>query len=349
MEPGPLPVPRTWAGITPAWMTAALSPRLPGVAVRSVEVGPVTRGTNDRATVRLAYDFGAGPATVFVKREGRWRNRLALSALRAVDAEARLVSSGVSLPVEHPGFLAAAVDRRRLAAVVVLEDVRRRGGVPNAPRTPLAVDQVADGLTGLARMHAAHWGRPLPHSLSFVRPWRLGAAWAPVSWASLTRALRIVRASGRADLVPSQLDATTVERGFRGWAHEAVRGPQTLLHGDPHPGNTYALPGRRTGFYDWQLVRSGSWAHDVGYFLVGSLAVADRRTHERELLDGYLAALAAGTGVAMDGDLARASYARTPAFGLGSWLHTLAGGGFQPREDCLAMIQRFASAWDDLR
>src|SRR5919204_96471 len=82
-----------------------------------------------------------------------------------------------------------------------------------------------------------------------------------------------------------------LERQFRASAALAAAGPQTVLHGDPHPGNTYALPGDRTGFYDWQLIRTGNWSHDVGYFLAGSLSVADRREHERELLGGYLGAL----------------------------------------------------------
>jgi hypothetical protein len=34
-------------------------------------------------------------------------------------------------------------------------------------------------------------------------------------------------------------------------------------------------------------------------------------------------------------------------FGLGTWLHTLSGGGFQPVEVCLATIERFASAYAD--
>ena len=31
--------------------------------------------------------------------------------------------------------------------------------------------------------------------------------------------------------------------------------PATLLHGDPHIGNTYVLPGDEVGFLDWQVLR----------------------------------------------------------------------------------------------
>jgi len=183
-----------------------------------------------------------------------------------------------------------------------------------------------------------------------VRPWWLGVAWAPVARAGFVHARHRLRALGRPELMPA--DPATVERGFRGWAGLARRGPQTLLHGDPHPGNTYALPDGTTGFYDWQLVRSGSWAHDVGYFLVSGLAVADRRSHERALLGGYLAALTSalarrGVAAPTAGE-AWAAYRRTPVFGLGSWLQTLAAGSFQPVEVCLATLERFAAAYRDL-
>ncbi|MHB1999953.1 MAG: phosphotransferase, partial [Solirubrobacteraceae bacterium] len=128
----------------------------------------------------------------------------------------------------------------------------------------------------------------------------------------------------------------------------AATGPQTLLHGDPHPGNTYALAGGRTGFYDWQLIRTGNWSHDVGYFLVSSLDVASRREHERELLGGYLAALR-GYGVAApDAAGAWERYRASPAYGLGAWLHTFSAGSFQPESVCVATLERFAAAYDDL-
>ena len=61
----------------------------------------------------------------------------------------------------------------------------------------------------------------------------------------------------------------------------------TLLHGDPHIGNTYVLPGDEVGFLDWQVVRRGNWSQDVGYFLVSALTVADRRESEPELIEAY--------------------------------------------------------------
>jgi hypothetical protein len=334
-----LSVPRSWSELTPAWVTEALAPVWPGVRVRAVEVVGRADGTNARATLRLTHAGAPAPERVFIKREGSWVNRLALTALRAREAEVELTTSGIALPLEHPRLLAAAADRSRLATVVVLEDVTLRGARPLSLLEPLGPDEVAAGLAQLAGLHAAYWGRPVPAS---IRPWRQGPVWGPVASAGFARAHQVLRGLGRGELV---VDAPrALSRGFLGWAGLAASGPQTLLHGDPHLANAYAV-GDTVGFYDWQLVRRGSWVHDVGYFLVSALTPADRRAHERALLAGYLTALGPAAPAWAD---AWAGYRRTPVFGLGSWLQTLAGGGFQPREVCLAAIERYAAAYTDL-
>jgi hypothetical protein len=75
--------------------------------------------------------------------------------------------------------------------------------------------------------------------------------------------------------------------------------------------------------------------------------VADRRAHERSLLRYYLDELTKAETPAPDFEGAWQLYRLTPAFGLGTWLHTLSGGGFQPIEECLATIERFAAAYGD--
>lgn len=343
-----LKAPGSLAELTPEFMTVALGQRFPGAIVERVETGQVGNGTNRRTTLRLFYRKGAGPDSAFVKIQGRLFNRLALVALRAWQAEALLAGSAVDLPLEHPDFFAAATDRSRFGSLVVMEDITARGGRPNDATTALTVSEVADGLTGLASMHAAFWERPLPSSLSFLEPWRLGRVWAPVSRASLAHGLRRLRRSGRPELIPRQVDSANLERQFRASAYLAQLGPRTVLHGDPHPGNTYSLPGERIGFYDWQLVRTGDWCHDVGYFLAGSLGVEDRRAHEQDLLRGYLQALRSGGVPPPRFDSAWERYRSTPAFGLATWLHTYSAGSFQPESVSLATIERFSAAYSDL-
>ena len=261
-----LGVPRSWAELTPAWLTAAT-----GRPVTGLRLEQVADGTNARARVVARIAGRDEPVALFVKREGRVLNRLALTALGAREAEADLARFAVPLPIEHPAFYAGAVDRRRLAAIVVMEDVTARGARPKDPLRPLTVDEVAAGLRELARLHGAYWQRPVP---AFARPWRVGPQWAAVAWAGLLRARHRLDELGQ----PLDLDLAEIERGFRAWARRASSGPQTLLHGDAHPGNSYGLGGA-IGFYDWQLVRRVAWVHDVGYFIASSLDVADRRAH----------------------------------------------------------------------
>jgi aminoglycoside phosphotransferase (APT) family kinase protein len=67
----------------------------------------------------------------------------------------------------------------------------------------------------------------------------------------------------------------------------------TFQHGDTGAHNTYHLPDGRCGFLDWQLSVRGHWSHDVHYLVTTALSVADRRAHEKALVERYLARLAA--------------------------------------------------------
>jgi aminoglycoside phosphotransferase (APT) family kinase protein len=90
--------------------------------------------------------------------------------------------------------------------------------------------------------------------------------------------------------------------------------PQTLLHGDMHLGNTYAVGGAG-GLVDWQLMARGHFMHDVGYYIITALDVARRRTHERELIAFYLDRLAAeGVRDPPDLDTAWNEYRLIPAW-----------------------------------
>ncbi|MGH9100180.1 MAG: phosphotransferase, partial [Acidimicrobiales bacterium] len=159
---------------------------------------------------------------------------------------------------------------------------------------------------------------------------------------------RAAQAGGEPVGLPRGIGARTLGLQFRRSAALAASGPRTVLHGDPHPGNTYAVAGGGIGFLDWQLARVGHWSHDVGYFLVGSLAVEDRRCHERDLLRAYLDGLASRGVETQSLAAAWSRYRGTPAFGLAAWLHTLSFGSFQRPAASMTTIRRFAAAYEDL-
>ncbi|MDA8317727.1 MAG: phosphotransferase [Actinomycetota bacterium] len=344
-----LSVPRRWSDLDPAWMSAALSRRYPGIVIQDLEVGAMEEGTNATARVALSLAEGDGPPSVFVKGPGRPLHRMALLALGALSTEARLADAGASFPLEHPAFLAGGVDWRRAACVVVTQDVVAAGGAPCDARTPLSVDAVRNGLQGLAALHASYWERPMPAALGYLGYWRLGPILRAISVASLSRGLRLATEHLEGEwCLPRDVGAGRLSRQFRRSAAITASWPRTVLHGDPHLGNAYIAADGRTGFFDWQLTRLGHWSHDVGYFLVSALGVEDRRRHERELLAAYLDALGRAGVRPPSGASAWERYRGTPAFGLATWLHTLSFGSLQRTDVCMAIIRRFAAAYEDL-
>src|SRR2546430_1777564 len=95
-------VPGTWDEVTPAWMTEALATVFPGAVVDTVELGDIDDGTTSRTRAELTYREGSGPATVFVKAQGRLDHRLVLAAIRGLRPEAWLFAAGEDLPLEVP-------------------------------------------------------------------------------------------------------------------------------------------------------------------------------------------------------------------------------------------------------
>jgi aminoglycoside phosphotransferase (APT) family kinase protein len=79
------------------------------------------------------------------------------------------------------------------------------------------------------------------------------------------------------------------------WALHAdwERGPQTLIHGDSHLGNTFGLPDGSVGLLDWQVLYRAPGMRDVAYFLTHSVPTEVRRAHIDRFLQSYLDTLAA--------------------------------------------------------
>lgn len=131
--------------------------------------------------------------------------------------------------------------------------------------------------------------------------------------------------------------------------HFVTKNPRflSLLHGDPHPSNTYLDAAGDPSFLDWQICCVGSVFHDVTYFVVGALSVADRRAREMDVLDHYLAALARFGGPALsragDPDLLP-EYRKSMMSGLG-WV--LTPYEMQPRARVEALVGRYSAAFED--
>ena len=72
--------------------------------------------------------------------------------------EPRLFNSNVALPLEHPLVYAAVIDEADEDFLLVMEDLTTRGADPRDATRPLTVEQAANGVRGLGRMHGRFWG-----------------------------------------------------------------------------------------------------------------------------------------------------------------------------------------------
>lgn len=343
----PAQIPADWDDVTPAWMTAAVASRHPHAQVGQVSLLLRDDGTNRRARFGLTYSAGSGPATVFVKGEA--------PAHREVHArngnlfnESDLYASGLPIPVDHPLVYRVIIDRPAQDYVVVMEDLDERGADPRDATRPISVEQAANALRALAGMHSRYWqfsGDSHP-KLAWVQ------TWAPTEGFQSGLKRRVPTGLERGgDWLPPDIAALTGDEVVAYWARfvsSLTDGPVTLLHGDAHIGNTYVLPDDQVGFLDWEVVRRGNWSQDVGYFLIGALTEEDRRAHERDLLAEYLRALELPADDRPSGADGWLRYRASAAYGLAIWLSTLGTDGWQSREICLALSQRYAAAFNEL-
>ena len=264
--------------------------------------------------------------------------------------EPRLFSSGIELPLDHPTVYAALIDEDRSDFLMIMEDVVARGADPRDSTRPMSIDQVANGVRGLARMHSCFWGERLDTypTLSWLEPF--------VAFEGMQYAPLHIAHERLGDTVPAEIPALSGTELFVDiWARYIgtltgdPESPPTLLHGDPHIGNTYALPDDDVGFLDWQMARRGNWSLDLGYFLQGALTIEDRRRAERDLLAEYRDALALPADELPSAEEVWLRYRASVAHGLAIWMATLSGGdAWQSAAICLALAQRYAAAFVDL-
>jgi len=341
-----LTVPKDWTEITPGWLTSALAARHPDAVVGAVTVDMRDDGTNRRARLAVTYSAGSGPATVFVKAVDP-DHKAMIKLTSGLLHEPRLFTSNVPLPLEHPLVYAAPIDEVEEDFLLVMEDLNARGADPRDATRPLTVDQAANGVRGLARMHGRYWGdRVHRRDLDWLEPF---VPWDGMQYAPLPAALERL-----GDDAPASVHALTIdgliEDVWKPFVRTLTVGPTTLLHGDAHVGNTYLLPDGDVGFLDWQVARRGNFALDLGYFLQGAITTEDRRNHERALLEIYRDALALPADELPSADEIWLRYRASVAHGLTLWLCTASAGELWQRPDiALALAQRYSAAYEDLQ
>jgi len=346
MSAASLSVPKSFDDITPEWMSAALAADHPGAVVDAVTVEVRDDGTNRRARLSVTYRTGNGPASVFAKAADPAHKEM-IRMTSGMFHEPRLFSCGVHLPLEHPHVYAAVIDEADYDFVMVMEDLTARGADPRDATRPMTVEQVASGVRGLGRLHGRYWGERLRRepALDWLEPF---LPWDGMEMAPLPAALERLGAGTPAAVTALSIEEL-IESIWKPYIRTLTTSPSTLLHGDPHIGNTYVLPDDEVGFLDWQVARRGNWSLDLGYFLQGALAVEDRRRSERDLLAEYRDALGLPDEQLPTPDEIWLRYRASVAHGLTLWLCTASAGELWQRPDiALSLAQRYSFAYGDL-
>lgn len=288
--------------LTPEILGAALAVRAPDVVVEVVDVVAVKRcgdgvaSTADRVVVDLTYAAGTGadlPRRLILK-----------TMLASPHAPAAMYQNEVrfyreirdDLDIETPAVFASHFDPSTGRFGLLLEDLTIRGA-----RFPSALDQVSPDevrsiLGHLATLHARFWASPrFDGDLGWVSTPMSGGMYDVFDAIGFDLIDdQVARHPFKAELI-APLGRSLPQMWDLLWQVQErhTTAPTTLLHGDPHLGNTYLLPDHRGGLLDWQLMMRGRWAHDVTYLLVTALEPEVRRAHQGELLAEYLELLVA--------------------------------------------------------
>ncbi len=320
-----VPIPNTLdEALSPAWLTAALQMRFPGIEVQRVTPGPVVDRISTNARFAIEYSgvaSGGPPPSLCVKG---YFNEFGWTARHIGEPEAffyRDLSGPAGVRTLRSVY--ADVDLESRHGVVITEDVVAQGGVFLDGRSLYTPEQAAASLRELAKLHAATWMQPLWATTPWLKT-RMGVAMQV--WGEQATVAKIDGnlngANGRG--VPVELrQAQRLVDIYRVMVAELAEAESTspwcVIHGDPHLGNLFLNAAGLPCLLDWQLVQRGMWYVDVGYHIASTLTVEDRRTSERELLRHYLECLAELGGEAPPWDKAWRALSRGIVHGFYLW------------------------------
>ncbi len=283
--------------LSPSILQAALSERREGVLVDRVEIvaakrcGDGVASTADRVVLDLTYGAGTGASLP--------RRMILKTMLASPHAPAAMYENEVrfyrelrdDLDIETPAVFASNFDPVTGRFGLLLEDLTARHARFPSALEPVSLDEVRSILGHLATLHARFWeSQRFAGDLSWIgTPTRGGMADVFNLIGLELIEDQVSRHPFKAELIgPLGRTLPQMWELLSQVQRQHTTSPTTLLHGDPHLGNTYLLPGERGGLLDWQLMMRGSWAHDVTYLLVTALDPGTRQAHQHELLGMYL-------------------------------------------------------------
>jgi aminoglycoside phosphotransferase (APT) family kinase protein len=285
-------VPRLPEELDADGLSALLQRRHPGTRVTDVEITDVHEVTNTHVRIDLEYAVPTDlPRTMFVKmvpRDPARREQIARTDMGR--REVRFYDDlAPHLGFRVPDVHGTAYDPDDGAFVLVMEDLIASGCSVSDGTVGVSADAAAVALGELTVLHARYED---PRRRAAEVPWiPTPTRGSPYAVHMLADALAHHRDRLSADFAA----IAAIYVADRDALQDVWHGDHdTVIHGDPHLGNLFDDQGR-AGFLDWGIIHVGSAMRDVSYFLTMAMDPAERRTHERDLLRGYLdARVAAG-------------------------------------------------------
>ena len=293
---GPTEVRRRPEDVTVDWLREVLvaSGRLDG-GHRVVDVAFEPIGTGqmaDTIRLRLGYDVdGAGPATVVAKFASADEQSHATGRqMRAYEVEVQFYASIASrIATRVPGLVSCALDPDDAWFTLVLDDVV--GGVQGDQIAGCDADVAAASIAELAGLHAPCFQDSSLEALGWLNR---STPESDAFTSSVVQSLFpgfVERYGDRLD--PELIDLLEEFVGVLDRWFATRQGPSTVVHGDFRLDNLLFVPGEfQPVVVDFQTAAWGLAAHDVAYFIGGSLEAAERRSAEEDLLDEYMGRLA---------------------------------------------------------
>ena len=288
-----LPIPRSFAEVTPEWLTAALRSAgyLHEHAVISLEIQSIGEhaGFASRvARIRFTVDPPANglPATLIVKLAAETDDAARADLLREKYAREAQFYSVVwpNIGARTPACYFVAYQSEPSGIALLLQDLEgARFGDAALGWTREDAERVVDAL---ASLHATWWSDPRLEQWQWLA--NVGDSTAQLQRLSERRPVFLDRFGD--DVSPALQRLTERLSAAHSRLLSRLGGkPTTLLHVDAHLDNiAFVGPAEQTEavLFDWQGAGRGLGVLDLALFLTGG-STEQRRTHERELIARY--------------------------------------------------------------
>ncbi|KAF3015279.1 hypothetical protein E8E14_006441 [Neopestalotiopsis sp. 37M] len=254
------------ADITTEWLSSKL-----GHKVKSIENTSNIWGTASKLFYTITYedDGNSSDRPTYICIKGVFDPKMIEAQPWTVSLAQREseffseVAPHVKNMIFPTGWWAGKSEKQGIA---IMSDLTKEGCSFAAEVASYPVEKVMNGVAQLASLHAQYWGQSQDdHPL--------------------------VRQPGRPQLPEYLMDGKRCNEALDRYYAERNPRFRTLLHGDTHIGNIYFTADGQIGFLDWSAFHFGSCFHDIVYFMTAMLSIEDRRAHEMEVLDHYLATL----------------------------------------------------------